>query len=235
MTATNAQIIPLELAQFRFADDEPHAGELGVVMAYAVRDTDGIVLFDTGFGFGNEYVEQRYRPQSRRVDEVLVEHGIDVAEITAVVNCHLHIDHAGQNTAFARIPIHVQRAEWDIAHSGEHTILEWIESGATDYRLHDGDYELLGGIRILHTPGHTVGHQSIVVEAHGGLTVLAGQAVYSRDEWIGVPGAREGRSRAPDQPAYDDSLNRLRDLNPIKVYFAHDRAVWSAQTSDEYA
>ena len=133
-------IVPLEMATFVFADDEPLAGQAGVVMAYAVRHADGVLLFDTGFGFGSAEVDARYRPRSRRVNEVLAEAGLAVADVTAVVNCHLHIDHAGQNSLFPGVPIYAQPAEWEVAHAGNHTILEWIDFTEATYELRAGDY-----------------------------------------------------------------------------------------------
>ena len=230
-TLSRADITPLELATFTFAPDEPNAGEQGVVMAYVVRLADGVLLFDTGFGFGSREVEERYHPLARRISDALAAVGVAVADVRAVVNCHLHIDHAGQNLAFPGVPIHVQVAEWRVAHATEHTILEWIDFESADYRRHAGDYTVLPGIEALVTPGHTPGHQSLVVRTAGGPIVLVGQAAYSVGEWNGEHGAREGRSRAWDRDAYDASLVRLRALNPIRAYFGHDREAWSAQES----
>jgi len=83
-------------------------------------------------------------------------------------------------------------------------------------------------VRVVGTPGHTPGHQSLVIDTPEGPIVLAGQALYSRGEWLDVPGAREGRSRAWDADAYDASVRRLRDIQPVRVYFGHDREFWSA-------
>jgi N-acyl homoserine lactone hydrolase len=214
------------MAEFRFATDEPYAGELGVVVAYAVRHAAGVLLFDTGFGIGNAELDARYRPRAGRVTEILAQAGIG-DEIDAVVNCHLHVDHAGQNAAFPGVPIYVQPAEWEAAHSTDYTILEWIDVPGLDYRKVEGDHEPIAGIRIIATPGHTPGHQSLVVDTEDGPVVLAGQAVYSAGEWAAEPGAREGRSRAFDQGVYDDSVGRLRGLDPVRVYFGHDARVWS--------
>jgi glyoxylase-like metal-dependent hydrolase (beta-lactamase superfamily II) len=65
------------------------------------------------------------------------------------------------------------------------------------------------------------------VDTADGLVVLAGQAVYTIEEWAGTPDELEGRSGAPDQAAYDDSLDRLRELEPARVFFGHDRRSWS--------
>jgi glyoxylase-like metal-dependent hydrolase (beta-lactamase superfamily II) len=197
-------------------------------MAYVVRHRDGILLFDTGFGFGNAELDARYRPRARRLPDVLAAAGVNVSDIGAVVNCHLHVDHAGQNEYFPDVPIYVQPAEWEIAHTTEHTILEWIDFPGARYEEVAGDHELFDGIRVIATPGHTPGHQSLGVDTADGLSVLAGQAIYTSGEWAGEPDARDGRSAAPDREAYDRSVERLRALDPVRVFFGHDRRVWTA-------
>jgi glyoxylase-like metal-dependent hydrolase (beta-lactamase superfamily II) len=224
---TPADIVPLVLGEFRFAADEPDAGEAGVVVAYAVRHRRGVLLFDTGFGFGNDELDAYYSISARRVADVLSEAGIAMEDVTAVVNCHLHVDHAGQNSVFPGIPIFVQPAEWEVAHTTEHTILDWIDFPGADYRPIAGDHEPVEGVRVVATPGHTVGHQSLVVATTRGNVVLAGQALYTAGEWVGDAGAREGRWRAPDVASYDRSIERLKAIDPVQVAFAHDREVWT--------
>jgi glyoxylase-like metal-dependent hydrolase (beta-lactamase superfamily II) len=197
-------------------------------MAYIIRHADGILLFDTGFGFGNAELDAYYRPRARQLGDVLASAGIGVSDVGTVVNCHLHVDHAGQNSLFAGVPIHVQPAEWEVAHTTEHTILEWIDFSGARYEQTAGDHDLFEGIRVVATPGHTPGHQSLVVESKQGRTVLAGQAVYTAGEWAGDPDAREGRSRAPDKAAYDRSIERLKALRPVRVLFGHDRSAWTS-------
>jgi glyoxylase-like metal-dependent hydrolase (beta-lactamase superfamily II) len=232
MTAESLpRVIPLEMAEFTFAHDEPLAGQAGVVMAYLVRHVDGLLLFDTGFGFGNAELDAYYRPRARRLPDVLAEVGVAPSDIGAVVNCHLHVDHAGQNSVFPGVPIYVQPAEWQVAHTTDHTILEWIDFPGARYVPMAGDHDLFAGIRVIATPGHTPGHQSLVVDARDGRTIIAGQAVYSAGEWAGDAAAWEGRSRAPDTAAYDRSLARLRALDPTRVVFGHDRRPWTASAS----
>lgn len=228
---TDVEIMPLELGTFRFPEPEL-AGRQGVVMGYAVKHPGGIFLFDTGFGFGNQELDERYHPVARPVGEVLYDAGIDLRDVTAIANCHLHADHAGQNGAFRDVParIHVQSAEWELAHTTDHTILEWIDAPGKDaYQLVDGDHEVTPSIRLIATPGHTRGHQSVAVGLPGDtVVVLAGQACYTAGEWEGDPDALEGRASAPDGGAYDASIERLRALDPRAVYFAHDRSTWTA-------
>ena len=106
-----------------------------------------------------------------------------------VVACsHLHFDHAGQNAAFPGRPIHVQAAELAAADGPDYTIRGWVHFPDARYVTHDGETEVLEGVRLVPTPGHTPGHQSLLVDAAEGRTVVAGQAVYTRAEWDGSDG-----------------------------------------------
>jgi N-acyl homoserine lactone hydrolase len=217
----------LPMGEFTFAPEEEYAGQTGVVVAYAIRHPGGVFLFDTGFGFGNQELDDYYQVRARDVLRELRAGGIDPGEITAVANCHLHADHSGQNNRFPGIPIYVQPAEWAIAHGPEeYTILDWIDFEGARYEHRAGDHEVAPGIRIFATPGHSPGHQSLVVETPDGPLLLAGQAVYSRGEWQGIDGSREGATTARDGDAYARSTARLRALNPKRVLFGHDRRGW---------
>jgi N-acyl homoserine lactone hydrolase len=227
------EIVALPMAEFTFAPGEPYAGQSGVVVAYAVRHPDGVFLFDTGFGSSDTLTDpaaaefyERHRVVPRALPDVLAAAGIDTREIYAVANCHLHLDHSGQNWRFPGLPIYVQPAEWQAAHQPDYTILDWIDFPGARYEARAGDHAILPGIRLLATPGHSPGHQSLAVDTAEGLVVLAGQAVYSHGEWIGTEAAREGRSSAPDTLSYDRSVERLRALHPRRVLFGHDRRGW---------
>ena len=221
-----AEIVALDIGEFRFPDDEPWAGELGVVVAYAIRRREGVLLFDTGFGFGSPELGARYRQTGRRVADVLAGAGIRLAAVDLIANCHLHADHAGQNASLRGIPIHVQQAELARARAGNYTVPEWVDGPGVTYVEAEGDHELVPGIRVVSTPGHSSGHQSLVVDQRDGPVVLTGQAVYGLDEWRGTPG-REGATSAADRPAYDASIARLRGIDPSRALFAHDRRPWS--------
>lgn len=222
------EVLPFDAGSFTFAEDEPYAGEEGVVVAHALRRRDGrVVLFDTGIGAGDPELDARYHPVERPLVNALTTLGIGLTDIDAATNCHLHADHAGQNHRLGGIPIYVQRRERRLASAPGYTVGAWIDGPGTTYREIDGDHDVAPGIRILATPGHTAGHQSLLVMTRRGRVLLAGQAVYSRDEWSARDG-REGRSRARDVSTYDRSVGRLRALEPIAVHFAHDRATWTA-------
>lgn len=223
----STRVVPLHVADFVHPGGSPLAGSVGVVMAYAIVHRDGVLLFDTGVGFGDPEIEAAYRPSVRSVRALLREADLDRADIVAIATSHLHFDHCGQNLAFPDVPIHVQAAEYDAAHGPEYTIPGWVDFPDARYDLHDGEAELVPGVRIVPTPGHTPGHQSLLIDdGDGARTILAGQAVYTRAEWDGDDDPRvSGLSSAPDPVAYRASVARLRALEPDVVLFGHDRSM----------
>lgn len=96
---------------------------------------------------------------------------IDLDTITQVVITHLHFDHAGGLSLLPpTVPVVVQRREWEGAANPDSIARNFYlpldyAGVAEQVRLIDGDHDLLGdgSIRLLFTPGHTPGHQSIMV------------------------------------------------------------------------
>jgi len=181
---TDLRVLALPMGEFTFPADEEYAGQTGVVVAYAIRHSAGVFLFDTGFGFGNAELDTFYKVRARALPDVLAAAGVDEAEITAIANCHLHADHSGQNLRFPGVPIYVQPAEWAAARNEpDYTVLDWVDFPGVRIEEVAGDHEPVPGVRIFATPGHSPGHQSLVVETPEGPLLLAGQAVYSAGEW----------------------------------------------------
>ena len=222
-------VIALPMGEFTFPEGGDYAGQSGVVVGYAVRHPGGVFLFDTGFALREPELAtfyDKYRVQPRPVLEALANAGVDRNDVTEIANCHLHLDHCGQNSLFPNVPIYVQQAELAAATEPDYTVASVVDFPGARYEPVAGDHEVAPGIRIFATPGHSPGHQSLVVETPDGPVLLAGQAVYSHGEWSGLAGAREGASTAPDEPAYARSIARLRALNPRRVLFGHDDRGW---------
>jgi N-acyl homoserine lactone hydrolase len=222
-------VIALPTGEFTFPPDGDYPGQTGVVVAYAVRHPSGVFLFDTGFAPEGPELDEfylRWDVQPRDIDDVLSDAGIDRGEITAIANCHLHLDHSGQNSRFPGTPIYVQRAEWAAAHEPDYTYLPSVDFPDAAYVEVAGEVEAAPGMRIVPTPGHSPGHQSLLIDSPEGLLLLAGQAVYSHGEWVGLSDAREGASTAQDRSAYERSIARLKAFHPKRVLFGHDRDGW---------
>ncbi len=207
-----SDIVPIHVVDFVYPPTHPLAGQSGMVMAFVVKHPGGLLLVDTGFTQGHPWIDDSYQPRGRNIRDAIYAAGIDTGEIHALVNTHLHFDHAGQNSEFPEVPIVVQDLEWQAAwHHQDYTIPEWVDFPGASYVRINGDTELAPGIRALATPGHTPGHQSIAVDTDDGLVLIVGQA------------AQDARSFAAGEA--DESIARLRALNAARIHFSHDRAV----------
>jgi N-acyl homoserine lactone hydrolase len=200
---------------------------------YLINHADGIVLVDTGMGSDPD-VDNHYRPVRRPLAGAVRSVGFDIEDVKYVVNCHLHFDHCGGNPTLANRTFYVQRIELDTARSTSHyTLPQLIDPPGLDYEVLDGEAEVLGGVVVVPTPGHTDGHQSVVVTSSDGTVVVAGQChdsatAYSADA-LALRSRREGDSEIPTITAA--WLQRLQSMDPRRVVFAHDQAVWEPLNS----
>ncbi|MET7801104.1 N-acyl homoserine lactonase family protein [Streptomyces decoyicus] len=204
------------------------------VLAYLVRHDQGLILFDTGIGSADSETEAHYRPQRRPLRGALSAAGVAPADISVVVNCHLHFDHCGGNPLLAGKPILVQDVELAAARRGDYTIDELVDFPGAAYEELTGETELWPGVWIIPTPGHTQGHQSLVLRRGDGTVVLAGQAHDFASQFASDHLARQAvlQGAEPPLPAYPHWLERLADFDPRRVLFAHDCSLWEPADSN---
>jgi N-acyl homoserine lactone hydrolase len=223
-------VVPLHLADVTFPDWHPLSGDTGVVLAFALRHPTGLLLFETGIGDGNLFVDETYRVRHYSIDAALAAHGHHVNEVRLVVNSHLHFDHCGNNFRFPGVPIYVQASEYRATKQPHYTVPEWIDFDGAEYAIIEGDARVADGVRVVSTPGHSPGHQSVVYDTADGPVVLAGQAIYSKAEYdqLQATTAVSEDDPPPDPEQYLASATRLMQLRPRRVHFSHDNAVWEA-------
>jgi N-acyl homoserine lactone hydrolase len=212
------------------APEDVAPGERVVVNAWVVRHPDATVLVDTGLGehLPPDDVESM-RIERKPILEALAGAGLAPSDIDLVINCHLHADHAGGNVHFRGTRILVQPAELEAAREPDYTVPEDVDLAGGRWEVRDGEHEPLPGIRITPTPGHSPGHQSVVVETDAGRLLLAGQIFREASAFArAVTAYRLAADGYPDPPAYPEWLPRLLELEPYRVVFGHDLAVWQA-------
>jgi glyoxylase-like metal-dependent hydrolase (beta-lactamase superfamily II) len=199
-----------------------------IVLGYLVRHDRGLILLDTGIGDAGAETEEWYRPNRVPLRAALTGAGVDLADVRLVVNCHLHFDHCGGNPLLAGTPVVVQRRELAASREESYTVPELVDYVGVRYEEVDGEVELAPDVLLVPTPGHTDGHQSLVVRCADGTVVLAGQSHdHSADfaaDAMAVDARREGA--APPLPMAPAWMERLLDLDPRRVMFAHDASVW---------
>jgi glyoxylase-like metal-dependent hydrolase (beta-lactamase superfamily II) len=203
-------------------------GERVVVNSWLVRHPEATVLVDTGIGEHLPEADLREMRFIRTpITEALAGIGIEPSEIDIVINCHLHVDHAGGNVHFRGTPILVQPEELAAARGPDYSVPEDIDLDAGSWQERSGEHEPLPGILVIPTPGHSPGHQAVSVETDAGRLLLAGQTYRDASGFArAVTANRLADEGYPDPPAYPDWLPRLLDLQPYRVVFGHDHAVW---------
>jgi N-acyl homoserine lactone hydrolase len=201
------------------------AGAEWPVHGFVVTHPGGAVLVDTGVG-GPDDVLSDWRVVNRSVAEALADIDMTPGDIDLVINTHLHFDHCGQNAVFRHAACYVQRAELDRAKRESPELCDWFGFMDARFELLDGDAEIVPGVSVIATPGHTSGHQSVLVQtAEGAHDVLIGDAAYTSVQFGGPADADLPAGQAADVAAWRDSLGRIKSARPARVHFCHDTAV----------
>ena len=193
------------------------------VHGFVIHHPDGAIVVDTGIGYGNDLIDTLYPHHSMSLIDELNRCGIDERDVQVIVNSHLHFDHCGQNHSLD-CPIAVQHAELEAARQPRYTVDEWATIPAHRARVLDGDTDLVDGVRVLLTPGHTPGHQAVVINSADETVLIAAQCIFRRDAWHGDTEIANLHGQEWREDAAN-SIARLRELNPRRVLLSHDLAI----------
>src|SRR6266699_4951738 len=168
------EIKRLHLARLRGVD-----GRDWPVHGFVVTHPGGALLVDTGVGGPDELLSD-WRVVNRTAADALADIDMSPADIDLVINTHLHFDHCGQNAVFKHAACYVQRTEYERAQVESRELFDWFGFMNGRFELLDGDAEIVPGVRVITTPGHTSRHQSVLVSgSDGSVDVLIGDAAYT--------------------------------------------------------
>lgn len=188
-------VVPRVLWERCCPADERHRIQLGL-NCLLIRAHGKHILVDTGLGtkgnakFHDIYAVDRTPP----LYDSLKDKGLAVGDIHLVINTHLHLDHAGGNTvrteegglvpAFPKAKYFVQRGEYaDAARANERTRASYRREDFTpiahvnQWEFLDGDAELLPGVSVVVTSGHTRYHQGVKIESEGQVAFYLGDLI----------------------------------------------------------
>ena len=116
------------------------------------------------------------------LEKALANEGLSPADIEVVIYTHLHNDHAANSGIFTNAVKIFQKDEWlnllnplpvqNVRRDYDPDVIDEFKSGKC-FKV-DGDFELMDGIKLFKTPGHTLGSQSVAVQTEKGVVVLVG-------------------------------------------------------------
>jgi glyoxylase-like metal-dependent hydrolase (beta-lactamase superfamily II) len=171
-------------------DGKPHAG---IVPCFVIKHPKGTLLWDTGMGdslaqkAGGIVQGGIHMSLATTLPEELKAIGLAPADITFMAFSHFHFDHTGNANEFPASTWIINKTElaWAESKPGPLVNLDSFSSYKTVRKqMIDGDYDVFGDgrVRILKTPGHTPGHQSLLLKLQAaGTVVLSGDLYHTRE------------------------------------------------------
>jgi 4-pyridoxolactonase len=209
------------------------------VYSVLIDHTDGLFLFDSGFDKGTVEEFLAFELPEQTDEQILPAQlescGFSVADVTAVINSHLHFDHCGgqrhlpaatdtwvgkEELRHCLVPEPFERLGYaDKVHHRPDSAYRWLEGDEVDFA---------DGIRLLFTPGHTVGHYSLLLERNGRAPMLfCVDVTYTQETW-----EKELISGFHNDPTANfaslRTLKHLAQRSGAEVFFPHDMEAWES-------
>ena len=207
---------------------------------YLIRHSKGWMMWDSGINdnvatMPNGFQRGKLSPHyilRKPLRFALAEIGVDPSKIEHVAFSHTHGDHVGNGNLFTSATLYIQQAEYDIAFGSE-AVSKWNFEVTSYDKLRgnktiklNGDHDVFGdgSVVIIATPGHTPGHQSLLVRLpKTGPVILSGDMVHLQDNWI--------HRRAPsfnfdvaESLKSMDKVAALMQKTGAKLWINHDKA-----------
>ncbi|WP_394780083.1 N-acyl homoserine lactonase family protein [Undibacterium sp.] len=167
--------------------------------------------------------------RTRTLASQLAEIGVAPAQITYLAFSHTHADHTGNGNLFTAATLYIQQPEYDAAFGPEPAKYGFMPASYDKLRanpivkLH-GDFDVFGdgSVTILSTPGHTPGHQSLLVRLpKTGAVVLSGDVAHFEENFVNrrVPGFNFNAQQSQESM---DKVDRILKTEHAQLWINHD-------------
>lgn len=180
------------LEMFGLKESESSVREL-FVPCYLVQHDKGLLLWDGGLPkniadadgpiVSEDGISMNYE---RWITDQLSDMGIAVTDVTHAAYSHLHFDHAGAANAFAGSEVIMQQKEWDAAFGDsaafvDSSLFDGLKSAKLTFVNGDHDVFGDGSVKLISAPGHTAGHQVLLLSlANSGKILLSGDLYHTQ-------------------------------------------------------
>jgi len=205
---------------------------MGYVKAFLVKGEKELILIDTGIP-----------DQERAILKSIDDFGLDSSELKHILITHLHTDHVGSLYKLKQITgalVYAHEEETEAIEQGitlractpapslfsrivvpmiqKKGLEKRIQGTRVDMKLEDGNIlKLGGGIKVIHTPGHTKGHVSFLLQQEGGILIVGDAASGGRTP--GYPMLFE------DEEKGLKTIEHLGNFSFEKAFFAHGKGM----------
>ncbi|MCK1684071.1 N-acyl homoserine lactonase family protein [Bradyrhizobium sp. 147] len=203
---------------------------------YLIKHAKGWFLWDTGIADSVAAMPNGLAPadpkavtwrRPKTLAAQLEQLGLKPDDVKAMAVSHTHPDHTGNVELFPQSMLYVQKAEYDWP--GPNNAPRFKPSHPVEQLAGDKDVFGDGSVTILSTPGHTPGHQSLLVKLpKTGAVILSGDAVHFKDNWDNrrVPSMNVNKDQsAASMQKIADTLAREK----AQLWINHDKAQRDSQ------
>ncbi|HXX84752.1 MAG TPA: N-acyl homoserine lactonase family protein [Casimicrobiaceae bacterium] len=220
-----------------FSDTGEYDGKPGslVVTCFVIRHPKGTLVWDTGLG--DKLAENKngvdlpggfHMSMPITLAEQLKQMGLAATEVTAVAFSHFHFDHTGNANIFPDSTWIINKAElsWALADPAPFGVDPSTFGGykTAKTQMIDNDYDVFGdgSVMILKAPGHTPGHQVLLLKLNrAGTVILSGDLYHTRDnrKYRRVPAFNYERA---DTLASIDRIEKILANTKGRLVVQHD-------------
>ncbi|MFH2220000.1 MAG: N-acyl homoserine lactonase family protein [Pseudomonadota bacterium] len=196
------------------------------IYVFYINGGDKNILVDTGleeFVVPDE-VGKTYGFEVLEFEDALATFDLTPGDIDIIIHTHLHNDHCENDYKCANADVYVQKAEYEFLkdpHPVDHRYYPDILDDVTVIEV-EGDANILDGIDVIYTPGHTVGGQSVAINTSQGKAIITGFCCNDKNFPATGPAITPG-VHINVMDAYD-SVQKIKEMADILIPL-HDLSI----------